>query len=188
MRFFRSSNAKEDPTFVPYRKLVEALLDGDERVGDVVEDSEGDAEEDDNESDDDGGDNKESKRATSSADELDLVVDSLFGVSGDTMAKARTSLAAFCHLLSVWGHASSRFFEQQDTKSQQAFSEILVAGIDAATQLVNHGCLDGVEICNLASANEYNQAINILSESILVADVTLGHVDDETLCFLVSHR
>ena len=187
MRFFRSSNAKEDPTFVPYRKLVEALLDGDERVGDVVEDSEGDAEEDENESDDDdGGDNKESKAEAASADELDLVVDSLFGVSGDTMAKARTSLAAFCHLLSVWGHASSRFFEQQDTKSQQAFSEILVAGIDAATQLVNHGCLDGVEICNLASANEYNQAINILSESILVADVTLGPSELAAMKFLLS--
>ena len=172
LRFFRSSNGKEDPTFVPYRHLVEVLLDGD--------DGEEDGEDEDTLPDED------QEHENSNADESDLVVDSIFGVSGDTMAKARSSVAAFCHLLSIWGHASSRLSEQQDTKSQQSFSELLVLGIDTAAQLVNHGCLDGVQICNLASAEEYLPAINMLSESILVADVTLERSELAAMKFLLS--
>jgi len=176
LSYFRS-NPKEDPTFVPYGQLVEVLLDGDE--GNDVEDD------DTLESLEEEHDKNESK-SKNDLDEPDLVVESIFGVSGDTMAKARLSVAAFCHLLSVWGHASSRFFEQQDTRSQQAFSELLVVGIDSAAQLVSHGCLDGVEIWNVAVAEEYMPAINILAESVLVADVTLERSELAAMKFLLS--
>jgi len=171
MRFFRSSSSgvKDDPTFAPYRKLMDFLLDGDESE-----------DEEDTETDD-----EDPKEAT--GDESDFVIDTILGASGDDMAKARASVAAFCHVLSIWGHASSRFFEQQDTKSQQAFSELLVTGIDSAAELVAHGCLDGVAICNLASTtDEYLPIINLLAESILVADVTLERSELAAMKFLLS--
>ncbi|CAB9499510.1 inhibited guanine nucleotide-exchange protein 1 [Seminavis robusta] len=171
MRFFRSSSVKEDPTFVPYGKLVKELLEGEE------DNDEGDLTDTDEDN---------SEQNTNITDESDFVVDSILGASGDSMAKARASVAAFCHLLSVWSHASSRFFEQQDTKSQEAFSEILFAGIDTATELVSHGCLDGVEICNLASADDYHPCINIFAQSILVADVTLERSELAAMKFLLS--
>lgn len=175
LRFFRSVS-KEDPTFVPYRQLVADLLDGAEED----EDEEDDLTETDDEN------SEHNKETTAATDESDFVVDSILGASGDSMARARASVAAFCHMLSIWGHASSRFFEQQDVKSQQAFSEILVSGIDSAAELVSHGCLDGVEICNLASANEYHPIINMLAECILVADVTVEKTELAAMKFLLS--
>ena len=163
MKFFRKE--KEDPTFVPYRRLIEALMEGED--GDIEEE-----------------DDSEHKEGAS--EQSDRVVDSILGVSGDTMAKAKATVAAFCHLLSVWGHASSRFFEQQDRKSQQAFSELLVAGLDSAAELVSHGCLDGVKICLIDDiGQEYHSAVNILAESVLVADVTLERSELAAMKFLL---
>jgi Guanine nucleotide exchange factor in Golgi transport N-terminal/Sec7 domain len=173
MRFFRSS-AKDDPTFVPYRQLVSVLLEGDEE------------DEDDGSMTDTDEENSEHNTHTAATDESDFVVDSILGASGDSMAKARAAVAAFCDMLSVWGHASSRYFELQDTKAQQSFSELLVTGIDSAAELVSHGCLDGVLICNLASANEYHPCINRLAESILVADVTMERSELAAMKFLLS--
>lgn len=171
MRFFRSSSSgtKDDPTFAPYRNLTDVLLDGKESEN-----------EEDSETED-----EDPKEAT--GDESDFVIDTILGASGDDMAKARASVAAFCHVLSIWGHASSRFFEQQDTRSQQAFSQLLVTGIDSGAELVAHGCLDGVAICNLAcSTEEYHPIVNLMAESILVADVTLERSELAAMKFLLS--
>jgi hypothetical protein len=51
-------------------------------------------------------------------DESERAVNAVVGEggTGDSMAKARVALVAFVYLFSVWGHASSRFLEQKDTK------------------------------------------------------------------------
>ena len=75
------------------------------------------------------------------------------------MQKARLAITAFCHLLSVWCHASQRL-DGKDPKS----SDLLIHSVDTATALVAHGCLDGVA---LILSEQRLSAVEVMEESIM---------------------
>jgi hypothetical protein len=183
---------KEDPTFVPYRSLVDVIFDENEDR------------EDPNRHDLDG-DSDASDR---------MVVGSILGESpGDTMARAKRAVAAFVYLFGMWGHASSTLLDDAGgsrarRSAQEVFSELLSASLDAATQLVAHGCLDGVLIGmgydddddddhagegddvnsnnREASSVEYYRAVHMLAQSVFNADLTIERNELSALKFLLT--
>jgi hypothetical protein len=165
---------KEDPTFVPYRELTGIVFDeGEDREDPYHSDLEG----------------------------SDRIVESILGESpGDTMARAKLAIAAFVYVFSMWGHASSTLLDDsRSRKSAQAvFSELLSASLDTATQLVAHGCLDGVVIgmgdeddneCNRgngATSKDDYTAVHMLAQSVFNADLTLERNELSALKFLLT--
>ena len=119
-------------------------------------------------------------------DDSGRVVDAVLGETGDSMAKARLALAAFVYLFSCWGHASSRFFEQKDGKTQLAFSELLSASFDSASLLVAHGCLDGVLLGMGDVQVEYSPAVHMLAQSVFNSDLTIERNELAAMKFLLS--
>lgn len=147
-------SSKEDPTYVPYRELMDVLFDqGEDR--DMKDDS-------------------------------DRLVDSVLGEPGDSMARARLAVAWFVFLFSQWGHASSRFFENKDLKSQKEFSDLLLQTLEAASNLVAHGCLDGVMIVMGDVATEMYPAVHMLAQSVFNADLTLEQNELHAMKFLLG--
>jgi hypothetical protein len=105
--------------------------------------------------------------------------------SDDTLAKARKAVASFCHLISVWGHASAHMAEAEKG-TQQTFSDVLAIGFDTATSLVTHGCLDDVKIGIGPNHDEYHKAVDILAESVFASDVTQERNELAAMKFLLS--
>ena len=137
--------SKEDAPFVAYREFIEILFEGEDP--------------DDHQHQADGG----------SEDDPDHVVSAVLGASGDDMIRARAAVAAFVNVVGMWGHASSRYLDEKVRKTQEAFSELLAASIDAAAELVAHGCLDGVQIQmgNAAAPRDARQrAVYLLAQSV----------------------
>ena len=121
-------------------------------------------------------------------DEADAVVDAILGESGDTMQKARAAMASFCHLLSVWGHAQSRMAEMPEKKGAafDTFCGMVTNGLDTATSLVSHGCLDGVMIGLGPNNDEYHRASDVLAESVFSGDQSQPASELAAMKFLLS--
>lgn len=120
-------------------------------------------------------------------DDTDRIVDSVMGQTGDTMSKARNAIASFCHLLSVWGRSSAHMAEAEKGVSHyKAFCDILALGLDTATSLVTHGCLDGVMIGIGPNNDEYHKAIDILAESVFASDLSQEKNELSSMKFLLS--
>jgi len=126
--------------------------------------------------------------STESSSETDAVVDSVLGESGDTMQKARAAMASFCNLLSVWGHASSRMAEMPEKKGAafDTFCGMVATGLDTATSLVSHGCLDGVMIGLGPKNDEYHRAADVLAESVFSGDQSQPANELAAMKFLLS--
>jgi hypothetical protein len=133
---FLFGSRKQDPTMEPYAQLIEILSDGEQ----------------------------EQQTQINEVLDNDIVVESILGHGGDTAAKARLAVAAFCHTSSVWCHASSRILDESK-------SFLLGNVMNTATALVARGCMDGVMIGG-GGSDEYNQAVEILAESIFAADLS----------------
>jgi len=120
-------------------------------------------------------------------EDSERIVDSVLGETGDSMARARLAIAAFVYLFSMWGHASSTFLDDQHRKGQEAFSELLSAVLDAAAQLVAHGCLDGVLIgIGDGPAREYQRAVHMLAQSVFNSDLTIERNELAAMKFLLT--
>lgn len=153
---FFFGSGKEDPTFTPYRALIDVLFqDGDTDLG---------------------------------SDESDRIVDAVMGVDGDTMAKARQAIVAFANMFSIWGHASSRYFEQKNVKGQQEFSELMSASFDTASELAAHGCLDGVclSIRGRGGDEEVTRVVDLLAQSVFNADLSIERNELTAMKFLLG--
>lgn len=118
---------------------------------------------------------------TPEQDESNAVVDSILGGSGDSMAKARLAMATLCHLLSVWCHASTRVEVQKNSLAL----DLLALCLDTTTDLVAHGCLDGVILVIGEEKAEY-RAIQMLCEAIFVTDLHNERIELATLKFLLT--
>eukprot|EP00547_Thalassionema_nitzschioides_P015313 CAMPEP_0194232056 /NCGR_PEP_ID=MMETSP0158-20130606/570_1 /TAXON_ID=33649 /ORGANISM="Thalassionema nitzschioides, Strain L26-B" /LENGTH=2053 /DNA_ID=CAMNT_0038964771 /DNA_START=104 /DNA_END=6264 /DNA_ORIENTATION=+ len=147
--FFGSSSKNDyDDSLVPYGQLMKIMIDD------------------------------ESEDIESAREEIDDVVESVLGGSGDSMEKARLAVAAFIHVLSVWCHASQRC----EVKEGLIF-ELVTHAIDTSTSLVAHGCLDHVD---LAIAEQNNKGIHVMAESVIVTDLTQERTELATLKFLLT--
>jgi hypothetical protein len=94
------------------------------------------------------------------------------------MAKARLAIAAFFHTSSLWCHTSARMLD--DSRSL-----LLGYAMDTATALVARGCVDNVMI-GVGRSDEYSQAIEVLAESIFVADLSDERNELAALKFLLT--
>ena len=111
-------------------------------------------------------------------DDNDVVVESILGHGGDNMAKARLVIAAYCHTSSIWCHASSRMLDESK-------SFLLGHAMDTATALVARGCMDNVMI-GVGGSDEYRLAVEVLAESIFVADLSDERNELAALKFLLT--
>ena len=143
-------NRKQDPTMEPYSQLMEILFDGEE----------------------------EQQNEGNNVLDNDVVVESILGHGGDTAAKARLAVAAFCHTSSVWCHASSRILDESK-------SFLLAHAMDTATALVARGCMDNVMI-GAGGSDEYSRAVEVLAESVFVADLSDERNELAALKFLLT--
>jgi hypothetical protein len=100
--------------------------------------------------------------------------------------KARMVIARFCHLLSTWGHASAHMAEAERNSQYQAFCDILAVGLDTATALVSHGCLDGVMIGIGANHDEFHKAVDFLAQSVFASDLSQDRNELSAMKFLLS--
>jgi hypothetical protein len=110
-------------------------------------------------------------------DESDMVVEAVLGQPGDDMERAKQGVASFCHTLSIWCHAS-----RHEGKESTA-TDLLAIGMDTATSLVAHGCMDSVD---LILSDQRNQAVHLLAESIIVTDLTVERSELAALKFLLT--
>jgi hypothetical protein len=147
---FLFGSRKQDPTMEPYAQLIEILFDGEE----------------------------EQQTEVNEVLDNDIVVESILGHDGNTAAKARSAVAAFCHTSSVWCHASSRMLDESK-------SFLLGHAMNTATALVARGCMDSVMIGG-GGSDEYNQAVEVLAESIFVADLSDERNELAALKFLLT--
>jgi hypothetical protein len=147
---FLFGSRKQDPTMEPYAQLIQILFDGEE----------------------------EQQTQVNEVVDNDIVVESILGYGGDTAAKARLAVAAFCHTSSVWCHVSSRMLDESK-------SFLLGHAMDTATALVARGCMDNVMI-GVGGSDEYNQAVEVLAESIFVADLSDERNELAALKFLLT--
>ena len=121
------------------------------------------------------------------SNDTDAVVDSVLGASGDTMDKARKAMACFCHLMSVWSHASAHTAEAEKVTSDHlTFCTMIATGYDTATALVTHGCLDGVMIGIGPNKDEFHKAVDILAESVFSSDLSRSVNELAAMKFLLS--
>jgi len=97
--------------------------------------------------------------------------------SADRSARARNAVASFIALFSVWGHASSRLLERKDRKMQVEFSSLLSSCFDTASELVAHGCLDGVDVCVGQHQEEKQSAIHLLAQSVFNSDLSIESIE-----------
>mmetsp|Transcript_21419 Transcript_21419/g.52713 ORF Transcript_21419/g.52713 Transcript_21419/m.52713 type:complete len:2171 (+) Transcript_21419:98-6610(+) len=104
----------------------------------------------------------------------------------DEETKANLIIARFCHLISTWGHASAHMAEAEKNSQYQAFCDILSVGLDTATALVSHGCLDGVLIGIGIHQNEYHKAVDFLAESVFASDLSQDRNELSAMKFLLS--
>ena len=114
--------------------------------------------------------------------------DTTQGETEDTEQKARAAMASFCHLLSVWGHASSRMSEMPEKKGAafETFCGMVATGLDTATSLVSHGCLDGVMIGLGPNKDEYHKAADVVAESVFSGDQSQPANELAAMKFLLS--
>ncbi|CAJ1964068.1 unnamed protein product [Cylindrotheca closterium] len=104
----------------------------------------------------------------------------------DQDTKANLIIARFCHLISTWGHASAHMAEAEKNSQYQAFCDILAVGLDTATALVSHGCLDGVLIGIGTNQSEYHKAVDFLAESVFASDLSKSRNELSAMKFLLS--
>jgi hypothetical protein len=163
IRFLFGNSIEWERKFLPYKELIELILTTDE----------------------DG--SRSAAEEEEEKEDVDRIVESMMGQSGDTMQKARVAVAGFCHLLSVWGHASAHMAEvDKGSRSHKIFAEMLAAALDTATALVTHGCLDGVMIGIGPNHDEYHKAVDILAESVFCSDLSLDANELAAMKFLLS--
>ncbi|KAL3919981.1 MAG: hypothetical protein SGARI_007062, partial [Bacillariaceae sp.] len=126
--------------------------------------------------------------ATASSTPDDAEIDAVLGASGDTMAKARQAMATFCHLLSVWSHASAHVVEksERNSKENQVFCGMIATGYDTATALCTHGCLDGVMVGIGPDKSEYHKMVDVLAESVFSSDWSHSATELSVMKFLFS--
>jgi hypothetical protein len=136
--------------------------------------------------------------AAADADHSEATEDASIGTAheeesdAECQERADAAVATFVNLFSVWGHTSSAFQEKNDRKSQQAFSVLQHAILDAATNLVAYGCLDGVWM-GLAEGDpnddahvETHRASEMLAQSVFNSDLTLEHIELTAMKFLLT--
>ena len=107
----------------------------------------------------------------------------------DDQADAEAALAAFVHLFGIWGHASSAWSDphQHDAKHRAIFLSLQVAILQAAGQLVTHGCLDALYVTTEGSADATGTlAAQVLATSVFNTDLTVDRVELAALQFLLS--
>ena len=156
VRFILGASRDQEVKYTPYKELIELLMSGDDETPEPEADD-------------------------------DKIVNGIMGQSGDTMAKARKAIASFCHLLSGWGHASAHMAEvDRDSSGYKAFCSILATGLDTATSLVTHGCLDGVKIGIGTRKDEFHKAVDILAESVFASDLSMETNELAAMKFLLS--
>jgi len=155
---------KEDPTFIPYKILMGIL---DER-GEVTEEMQDES-------------------------EVENIVVGIMGESGDSMDTARRAMAAFCFCFSSWGHASAHMYAKKDSKTREAFGDLLAAVFNAASTLVAHGCLDNVvmivgddTVGGASSAGESIPISNLFTQAVLTADLNPERNELAAMKFLLS--
>jgi hypothetical protein len=158
---------KPDPTFVAYHAFVTTLYEPGEEQ-DLEQDNDG-LEED-----------------------TSILVGAL---SSDTMQRARTAVAAFLHVFSMWAHASSAYMELTGA-SKDAFSQLLAASMDTASALVAHGCLDQVVVLidrnddsnNHNDINKQNETtvVHLFAQSVFNCDLTVERTELAAMKFLLT--
>jgi len=147
--FFFGSPQVDNVTLAPFQELMSIVMDG----ADVTDEGE-------------------------HKTDADVVVESILGGSGDSAEKARLAMASFCHVFSVWCHASPR----GDGKDKSG-PVLLAIAMDTTTALVAHGCLDKVA---LRISGQKFQLIYTLAESIFVADLSQERTELAALKFLLT--
>lgn len=170
-RYVSGTPAEYDTRFDAYRQLTEAVAREDDGADDDLADNgEGDT-----------------AAASSASGSADAIVDAVLGESGDTMAKAREAVASFCHLLSVWSHASARMGEAERGGADfPIFCGMVATGYDTATSLVTHGCLDGVMIGIGPNRDEYHKVVEVLAGSVFSSDLSQSETELAAMKFLLS--
>ena len=145
--FAKSSDQhQQDVTFGAYRTLLDIVFDADEDRSPPVDPQEL---------------SERLARSLNSRDNDDADHDP--PVDAATTARANAAVAAFCDLVATWGHASSALLEKagKDSKGQQAFADLQVAVLDAASNLVAYGCLDHVLIAVVVNGPNNNGSNNM---------------------------
>jgi len=154
--------------------------------------------------------------------EEDVIVESILGHRGDSPSKARNAVASFVQLLTTWCGSSAeasamlREMEAEGVKPPAGgimgvvTPELIAVGIDTASGLVAHGCLDdlflrlgdsggdldndgGEEKVGEGSDEEevgapslVKEAVNMLVESVCVADLSAERIELSALKFLLT--
>jgi Sec7-like guanine-nucleotide exchange factor len=214
--FLFGSSQEFDRKFDAYRDLMEWIVEANDAADDPATNNTKEQHDDNEVQEQDENTNKKKKKKEEQQQdendqENDKVVAAVLGQSGDTMAKAKKAVASFCHLLSVWGHASAHMAEAEAKGAQyQTFCDILAIGLDTATALVTHGCLDGVQIgmgptstatstattdknrssssssTNNNNNSNYLKAVDILAESVFASDLSQERNERAACKFLLS--
>mmetsp|Transcript_3373 Transcript_3373/g.6295 ORF Transcript_3373/g.6295 Transcript_3373/m.6295 type:complete len:2294 (-) Transcript_3373:61-6942(-) len=154
----------------------------------------------------------------------DAIVESILGHRGDSPSKARNSIASFVQLLATWCRSSmeaAALLAEMEASGEKASNlgvggvmgavtpELIAVGIDIASALVAHGCLDdlylrlgdasdseesseGDEMVGAESEEEVGapslvkKAVNMLLESVCVADLSEERMELSALKFLLT--
>jgi len=142
------------------------------------------------------------------AGEADLVVESVLGHSGDSVAKARQGLAAFVYLVGIWCRASPEVLPDgvgggnaagtAERRTGRVDPTLLALAIDYAQSLVAHGCFDGVVIefggggaddgggGATDAPKRTKKAIELVAESVFLADLSSERTELSALKFLLT--
>lgn len=168
----------------------------------------------------------------SSVSEEDIIVESILGHHGDSPSKARSSIASFLALLATWCQSSmevAAILQEMEARGEKIppgggavavmgviTPELIGIGIDTASGLVAHGCLDG--FCVVLSGQEeedsdnddaggeeavgaaweeaaaaaacssslVRKAVELLVESVCIADLSSERTELSVLKFLLT--
>ena len=182
---------KEDPTFVPYKILMDILYENDDHDGKNENHSTNNNNNNHHHNDHSTNDEEDDSETTT-----DHIVQGIMGESGDTMDRARRAISAFVFVFSSWGHASAHEYaaaELKDTKSRESFHELLSAVLNCASALVAHGCLDHVVLIigneGVVSGTPQAEAVpvvHLLTQSVLAADLNPEHNELAAMKFILS--
>ncbi|KAL9190141.1 hypothetical protein ACHAXT_007352 [Thalassiosira profunda] len=154
--------------------------------------------------------------------EGDVIVESILGHRGDSPAKARRCLASFVQLMAAWCRSSAeaaKMVQEVEAAGKTLKGEsvmgavtpdLIAMGIDCASALVAHGCLDELYLKLGEAEDEHHtrvkdegeskkereeevgapslikRAINVLVESVCAADLSGEKIELAALKFLLT--
>lgn len=157
---FGRRNSRQDATFMPYKTLMDTILE------------EGEYEEEEEEMEDMSSSNNNNSEVE--------IVDDPSTSNPQLQSQAQDAVAAFVDLFGIWGHASSTM----EKSAAVAFQDLQVAILDAACNLVDYGCLTGVSM--KVGGEEFHSAASLLASSVFNSDLTSEKVELASMKFLLG--